>query len=939
MNDGLSQPGAVTGAGNGYRQRLNSLRTRLLFLIAGVAVPLLALAIGAVWQAHLSERTRVEARLADVARSIAASIDNEMRGSGIYLRVVAASPSLASGDWQGVYQQARQSAPAGSHVAIYDERGRRILDSIFPLPASLAPVSEQAAAGLVGSALADNRLAVSGLIAGPAGTSPVIVAGVPATTRTGQRVVIGLVIPASELTGALTDQSMPADWLSAVVDANDIVVARSRDAARFVGTQVIEPIRQGMRDRQRGLVHTSTVENIPAVLAFARAPESGYAAVIAIPEAVFGSALIATIGPVAAIGVSLIAAAMGIAMLASARILSAVRRDYAVEETRRERDAESLREMDAELRASERRFQTIADAVPQLIWSAEPDGRHDYFNDRWHAFTGMAPGMVAATSWSDYAHPDEQRRAAALWRQSLAAAEPLELECRLQAGDGGFRWFMVRAVPVRNRTGGIERWFGTGTDIHDRKLAESALVSAQAQLEARVLELESLYQYAPVGLAVIDRSMRFLRVNAALAAMDGHPVVAHGGRTVAEVVPQFAEALAPVLEKVLAGETVTRLELIGSVAGEKGGRRVWQAAFYPVRQDAGEVSAIGAILDDVTAEHDAEAALAEEKSRLERLMISAPNLIYITDVARRRNAFMNPQIYDALGYAPAELSGKSIKALNELVHPEDRKILTDLSLEVRRVADGEIREAEYRIRHADGEYRWFLIRETPFDRGPDGKVTQVLGTGLDITARRDADEHQQVLIRELHHRVKNILATVQAIASATGRSAKTFAEFRDDFSDRLVSLGRTHSLLTREAWAGAELHDILKSELEPYLDDSGRITIEGPTVSVPRDMVVSVGMAVHELTTNAVKYGSLSVPGGRVHVAIETDGAPVEPKLTMVWTESGGPTVQTPTRRGFGSLLLNRLLSSQLGGQLAIDYRPEGIVARVEIVLRASARA
>jgi PAS domain S-box-containing protein len=937
MNDGLIQPAPDAQTGS-YRQRLSSLRTRLLFLIAGITVPLLALAIGAVWQAHLSERARVEARLVDVARSTAASIDNEMRAVEIYLKVVAGSSSLAGGDWVSVYQQARQTALAGSHVAILDDQGRRILGSSFMPPADFAPISQAFAADFARRALSQNSLVISDLVAGPAGTTPVVLGGVAGRTRAGQRVVIALVMPAADLASVLRDQNMPPGWISAIVDAGDIVVARSHEPERFVGTRVIEPIREGMRNDTHRLAHTATADGIPVVLAFATAPLSGYRTVIAIQEQVFGAALLSTIGPVAAIGVSLIAAAMGIAMLASSRILSTVRRDYVVEETRRERDAESLREMDAELRASERRFQTIADTVPQLIWSAGPDGRHDYFNDRWHALTGMAPGMVAATAWTDYVHPDEQRRATTLWSQSRGAAEPFEFECRLQAGDGSFRWFMVRAVPILSRNGGIERWLGSATDIHDRKLAERALVAAQVQLEARVLELESVYQFAPVGLAVVDRSMRFLRVNTALAAMDGHPAAAHAGKTVAEIMPQFAGTLEPAIRKVLAGETIGRLELIGSPDGETDRRRVWQADFYPVRQEAGEVTAVGAIIDDVTAEYEAEAALEEEKSRLERLMISAPNLIYITDVARRRNAFMNPQIYDTLGYAPAELSGRTIKALNELVHPDDRGILTDLNLSVRRVADGEVREAEYRIRHADGEYRWFLIRETPFDRNAEGKVTQVLGTGLDITARRDADEHQKVLIRELHHRVKNILATVQAIASATGRSAKTFAEFRDDFADRLVSLGRTHSLLTREAWAGADLHAILKSELEPYLGGANRITIDGPFVEIPRDMVISVGMAVHELTTNAVKYGSLSVPEGRVHVVIATDGAPVEPKLTMIWTESGGPEVETPTRRGFGSLLLNRLLSSQLGGELAIDYRPEGIVARVEIVLRASDR-
>ncbi len=228
------------------------------------------------------------------------------------------------------------------------------------------------------------------------------------------------------------------------------------------------------------------------------------------------------------------------------------------------------------------------------------------------------------------------------------------------------------------------------------------------------------------------------------------------------------------------------------------------------------------------------AELAQQKARLERLMISAPNLIYINDLKRRRNAYVNPQIFEALGYAPSELMGRPLKALAEVVHPEDRRRVAAFAAQVRRAADGEIRELEYRIRHTDGSWRWFLVRETPFLREASGEVIQVLGTALDIGARKQADERQQMLIRELHHRVKNILATIQAIASATARSATSFEAFREDFSDRLVSLGRTHSLLTREAWSGAGLIDILESELDPYLGDGeSRVTIEGPAVVIP----------------------------------------------------------------------------------------------------------
>lgn len=917
------------------RRRLHSLRKRLVLLIVGIAVPLLAVGVGAVWQAHLSERGRIEVRLVETARAVAHGVDSQLQRAEGYLRALAASPSLATADWLSLYRQAQASAQDGTFVAIFDARGQRMLNTYFPIGTG-GPALDAQTRQLVEDALARNALTITGVIVDSPMNEPVIVVGLPSAAANGERVVVAQVIPTRLLREALTLQNVSIDWIGAILDHRHRVVARTRDEPLFVGSEAIPAVRQALDTQAAGILRTQTVERLSATLAFARAPASGFAAVLAIPEAVFSRAFIATIAPVALIGVSLIAATLGIAMLASARILSTVRRDYADAEARRMRTAERLRATDEALQETERKFQTIANAMPQLVWSARSDGFVDYFNDRWADYTGRSPDASAGWSWKEVLHPDDLDRTLERWNRSVATGAPYEIEYRLKGADGSYRWFIGRGEPIRDASGRIERWFGTCTDMHDRKLGEQALVATQEQLEQRISELESVYDHAPVGLALIDRDFTFLRVNEALAAMDGRPVADHVGREVFALIPHFESRLRPVMERVLAGETQRNIELQGEIAHLIYPFRTWRAHLFPVRKANGEVGAIGAFCEDVTAARLADEALAEEKTRLERLMLSAPNMIYITDVRRRQNAYINPQVQESLGYAPSELQGRGMAELNALIHPDDRKALGRFGRAIRRLADGEVREAEYRLRHADGSYRWFLIRETPFQRDAAGRITQVLGTGLDISRRKQAEENQQVLIRELHHRVKNILATVQAIASTTGRSATTFAEFREDFAERLVSLGRTHSLLTREAWAGAQLHDILKGELEPYTGmGSDRVTIEGPDITIPRDMTVTVGMAIHELTTNAVKYGALSVPAGRVHVRIETDGAEPEPRLSVTWTESGGPEVATPSRQGFGSLLLKRLFSAQLGGEVAVEYRPEGVLARLDVVLRA----
>lgn len=203
-----------------------------------------------------------------------------------------------------------------------------------------------------------------------------------------------------------------------------------------------------------------------------------------------------------------------------------------------------------------------------------------------------------------------------------------------------------------------------------------------------------------------------------------------------------------------------------------------------------------------------------------------------------------------------------------------------------------------------------------------------------IAERKRTHERQELLIRELHHRVKNTLATVQGLLGATARSAHSIEEFQRSFVNRIVSLGKTHDLLTEDLWQTASLVEILKNELGHYDDGSSRrIVLSGPAVELPAVVAVPLGMAIHELTTNAAKYGALSVSGGRVEVIWKV-GLEPERQLRIDWTERGGPPVEEPRRKGFGSTLLNRVLADQCGANIEISYEREGVHCRMEIPLR-----
>ena len=199
-----------------------------------------------------------------------------------------------------------------------------------------------------------------------------------------------------------------------------------------------------------------------------------------------------------------------------------------------------------------------------------------------------------------------------------------------------------------------------------------------------------------------------------------------------------------------------------------------------------------------------------------------------------------------------------------------------------------------------------------------------------LEERQRTHERQALLIRELHHRVKNTLATVQGLLGATARSTKDVDTFYQSFSDRIVSLGKTHNLLTEDYWQTAPLRELLQNELGHYNDGTAnRITLEGPAVELAADLAVPTGMAIHELTTNATKYGALSLPSGRVTVSWSVDQRDAERVLELSWVESGGPVVKAPERKGFGSTLLQRVLAQQCNADVDISYEAEGLHFRM----------
>ena len=239
---------------------------------------------------------------------------------------------------------------------------------------------------------------------------------------------------------------------------------------------------------------------------------------------------------------------------------------------------------------------------------------------------------------------------------------------------------------------------------------------------------------------------------------------------------------------------------------------------------------------------------------------------------------------------------------------------------------GEPWEDTFPIRGKDGEYRWFLSRALAI-RGADGRIIRWFGTNTDITERLKADEQRVLLINELNHRVKNTLATVQSLAMQTLRNTERSVDARELFESRLTALSRAHDVLTVESWEGAGLRQVASRALEPFTSKDGRVSIEGPDVWLTPKQALALSMMLHELATNATKYGAISDDFGTVHVGWLIAPVDGSRELELTWTEKGGPRVSQPARKGFGTRLIQRNLAHDLGGEATIEYRPEGVIS------------
>ena len=540
-------------------------------------------------------------------------------------------------------------------------------------------------------------------------------------------------------------------------------------------------------------------------------------------------------------------------------------------------------------------FREVAESLPQLVWTCNSTGACDYLSPQWLAYTGAPEAEQLGYGWQDRLHPDDRERAATRWREAAGNGLNLAVEFRIRRHDGAYRWFRTLAVPLRDASGRIRKWFGSNTDIEDLKRAEAALRASEASASARAREVEALYNAAPIGIVLFDRDFRFVRVNERLAEINHKPAAEMIGKRAEEVLSDVTVETLRALEPRLArGEAIegTEVEDIDPVSGRP---MTFVVNYRPQRGPDGAVTHFLGTVQDISGRKRAEEALAESEARFRGVFENAATGISIADLDGRYVS-CNPAYAAMVGRRAEDLVGRSFA---EFLHPEDRP---EKIAEMAKLVAGERSafEIDNRYLRENGEVLW-ARKHVSLLRDARGRPSHVITLVTDMSEHKRHEAQQQVLLHEINHRAKNSLALIQSVARQT--AARSPGDFLQRFEQRLQAIAAAQDLLVRHDWREVTVKDLLASQLAHFGGLDERVRAKGDEVAVTASAAQTLGMAFHELATNAAKYGALSNEAGWIDVvwALERnrDGELI---FRLEWTERGGPPVSPPATRGFGSI-------------------------------------
>ena len=425
---------------------------------------------------------------------------------------------------------------------------------------------------------------------------------------------------------------------------------------------------------------------------------------------------------------------------------------------------------------------------------------------------------------------------------------------------------------------------------------------AAPELSDPLLALERIDE----AFYVIDRHWRFGFVNRQAEAFWGRPRAELLGHSMLELFPKFEGSPSHAAHvKALSGDQPITAEVISTATGAP-----VEVRLYP------NPKGLSVYFRDVTQRRRLEQELKTRDELLSLAELSAGIGVWVQDLTTTTMT-ATPQYFRLLGIEPID-GPVPQDYVRSLRHPDDRERHAQ---RFREAVDGgaDMFEGEYRIIRPSGDVRWIFGRGR-VTRDNTGAPWRYSGVDLDITERKQQDEHLQVVMGELVHRTNNLLAVVQGLAQQTARSSHDLKDFVPVFTARLQGLGHSNALLAHGEWRGALLDQLIRLQVSPLADEA-RLDLDGPAVLLTPKAVQNLGLALHELSTNAIKYGAFALPAGRVRVNWRV----TDDRLEIVWKERHGPPVQPPSRKGFGRVVSEQVLSSALGATVDVDFAADGL--------------
>lgn len=437
----------------------------------------------------------------------------------------------------------------------------------------------------------------------------------------------------------------------------------------------------------------------------------------------------------------------------------------------------------------------------------------------------------------------------------------------------------------------------------------------------RDAHLAAIVDHSSDAIVSKDLDGNVLSWNAAAERLFGISASEMLGKSIRRIIPADRQDEEDrILARVRSGELVPKFE---TVRQRVDGTEIPVAiTVSPIRDESGRIIGASKIANDLREQTSLRTELLRSQRQLEALANNIPQLAWMAD-SEGSVFWYNRRWYEFTGTTAESARGWG---WHEVVHPDHAERVIESIRET--WARGEPWEDTYPLRGADGTYHWFLSRAQPV-RDEKGNLLFWCGTNTDITEERETNERIRLLMNEVNHRARNILATIQAIVHRTVGDADR--KLTEALVRRITALAANQDLLTKSNWSGAAIDAICKSQMLHVVDSSdGRVAFDGPEGLVLKPTAAeALGLAIHELATNAMKYGALSSDTGKVSLRWSVAQAEGERRLEIEWRESGGPPVSRPRHKGFGTAIITRNPEMALRGKVTLDYAPEGVVWRI----------